>query len=505
MATQEDKNLRLKRSKSLNQADDFRKCEEIVRQLQPDKPCHKYQDSLFSWSSGFNDFNGFVNWAFVLLMMGGIRLLLENLLKYGIRIDPNVWLLLLFGGNGKEHNAALLLLTFVSYSYYMIRKLKFGFISDGIVPIFLSLFIEKAMAKRIFSENIGFAIQIINITYVIILPMILITTYSKRFGLLGATTVCMTYSIIFLKLWSYIQVNMWCRKQRNEKLLHKMKESVSFSNCLHKEKSSNNKGVNEVNLHLVIYPDNLNIQDIVYFMFIPTLCYELNFPRTDRIRKRFIVKRILELIIGVHVLAALFQQWIIPSVKHSLIPFTNMDILKSIERMLKLSIPNHLLWLVMFYLLFHSWLNFIGEIFHFADRNFYLDWWNATNSNVFWRKWNTVVHRWALRHVYLPMVDIGYSKFVASTAVFFISAFFHEFLVSVPLGIFRSWAFVGMMLQIPLSSVSMYMEKHYGPRLGNVTVWLSLILGQPLCIMMYYHDYVISHYGKALIEQFGHL
>lgn len=44
--------------------------------------CHKYQDSLFSWSSGFNDFSGFVNWGFVLLLMGGVRLLLENLLKW---------------------------------------------------------------------------------------------------------------------------------------------------------------------------------------------------------------------------------------------------------------------------------------------------------------------------------------------------------------------------------------------------------------------------------------
>ncbi|KAL4720186.1 hypothetical protein ACJJTC_002472 [Scirpophaga incertulas] len=33
-----------------------------------------------------------------------------------------------------------------------------------------------------------------------------------------------------------------------------------------------------------------------YFLFAPTLCYELNFPRTTRIRKRFLVKRLLEVI-----------------------------------------------------------------------------------------------------------------------------------------------------------------------------------------------------------------
>lgn len=37
---------------------------------------------------------------------------------------------------------------------------------------------------------------------------------------------------------------------------------------------------------LVQYPDNLNFADLYYFIFAPTLCYELNFPRTQRIRKR---------------------------------------------------------------------------------------------------------------------------------------------------------------------------------------------------------------------------
>ena len=44
----------------------------------------------------------------------------------------------------------------------------------------------------------------------------------------------------------------------------------------------------DINMHLVMYPDNLNVLDILYFMVIPTLCYELNFPRTNRIRKRYV-------------------------------------------------------------------------------------------------------------------------------------------------------------------------------------------------------------------------
>ena len=32
-------------------------------------------------------------------------------------------------------------------------------------------------------------------------------------------------------------------------------------------------------------------------------------------------------------------------------------------------------------------------------------------------------------------------------------------------------------------------------QLGNVVVWLSIVLGQPLAILMYMHDYYIMQYG----------
>lgn len=45
----------------------------------------------------------------------------------------------------------------------------------------------------------------------------------------GATTVCMTYSILFLKLWSYIQVNCWCRNSRQSMSKSQLRrQSLSF-------------------------------------------------------------------------------------------------------------------------------------------------------------------------------------------------------------------------------------------------------------------------------------
>jgi len=73
-------------------------------------------------------------------------------------------------------------------------------------------------------------------------------------------------------------------------------------------------------------------------MAAPTLCYEMNFPRTNRIRKRFLLRRVAELFFGIQLVLGLFQQWIIPSVKNSLVPFSNMDLMKIQERLLKLAV-----------------------------------------------------------------------------------------------------------------------------------------------------------------------
>lgn len=91
-------------------------------------------------------------------------------------------------------------------------------------------------------------------------------------------------------------------------------------------------------VQLVNYPNNLTVSDLIYFLFTPTLCYELNFPRTTRIRKRFLLKRILEVVIGINVILGLLQQWMIPAVRNSLIPFSNMDVVKATERLLKLAV-----------------------------------------------------------------------------------------------------------------------------------------------------------------------
>lgn len=89
--------LRLRRVRSTSRAQEIVTEDEKLRRAQPDKPIHKPKDSLLSWSSGFQHYEGIMNWAFLILCIGGVRLFLENLNKYGVRVDPTIWLWAVFG------------------------------------------------------------------------------------------------------------------------------------------------------------------------------------------------------------------------------------------------------------------------------------------------------------------------------------------------------------------------------------------------------------------------
>ncbi|KAG6797932.1 diacylglycerol O-acyltransferase 1 isoform X1 [Apis mellifera caucasica] len=487
----------------------------MVRKSQPDKPCHRPRDSLFSWSSGFDNFTGFVNWGFLLLGIGGIRLLLENFIKFhgahrplpADREGSVVGYHSSWARNGVPHRKPHRDGTDADGGHP-----REGFRIQSVAESGLDADGEREGERGTIHDSKRTRIIALR-EYEVVPPLNWINFEDEHDGHVGAMYVCMLYAVLFLKLWSYVQVNMWCRVNNRRKATSQgrmRRQSLSYNNLQSSTAKQNGEEVDdskhEVDVAgtvLVQYPDNLTFRDLYYFILAPTLCYELNFPRTQRIRKRFLIKRILEVVVGCQVVMSLFQQWMVPCVKNSLVPFSNMDVAKASERLLKLAIPNHLVWLCFFYLTFHSLLNLVGELLHFADRNFYCDWWNAHNIDIFWRTWNMPVHRWAVRHLYIPIIEMGYKKNTASVTVFFISAFFHEYLVSVPLKTFKTWAFLGMMGQIPLSMISKKVEKHWGARWGNITVWASLIIGQPLCIMMYYHDYVITHFGENLIEDYS--
>ena len=75
-----------------------------------------------------------------------------------------------------------------------------------------------------------------------------------------------------------------------------------------------------------------------------------------------------ELVCCVGLLIVMIEQYIAPTVIQLK---GNKDSAKVVEVLLKLSIPSLGAWLLMFFGLFHLWLNILGELTYFADRAFY--------------------------------------------------------------------------------------------------------------------------------------
>lgn len=425
---------------------------------------HREADSLFSTSSGFNNYRGLLNLCIILLVLANARLFLENIIKYGILIDPIVWIMMFLD---QPYNWANL-----------------GLILGSNIFILIIFYTEKAMAKSLFSERVALMIQTVTLVSQITIPAAVILMLEPNPVI--STPILGVCTCQFLKLVSYAAVNKWCRQSQSPSR-QRLRRTKSVTMA---DGSSMMNGHEET--MIVHYPANLTLKDLYYFMFAPTLCYELNFPRSLRIRKRFLLKRIVEMLFIIQLIGACVQQWVLPLVHNSMKPLTEMDGARVIERLLKLAIPNHFIWLMFFYWFFHSTLNVVAELLKFGDREFYKDWWNSESINQFWSSWNIPVHRWASRHLYKPLVKRGCSKMNASIAVFFLSAFFHEYLVSVPLHMFKLWAFMGMLGQVPLAVLQ---AKYIHGKLGNMVVWLSLILGQPIAILAYYHDFYVEHMG----------
>jgi diacylglycerol O-acyltransferase-1 len=263
---------------------------------------------------------------------------------------------------------------------------------------------------------------LLNLSAILIFPVAYI--YYRKPNPVGAFIAVCLYSIVFLKLFSYLHINYECRqelikKKNGEKNYLFFSIRISFFVDSH-ENSNVSKGP-------IVYPNNLTYKNLYYFMFAPTLCYELNFPRSPCIRKGFILRRCGEILVLLSLQYCLGQQWMLPILRTLDRPLNQYSTLQNIERLLRLALPNHLLWLILFYVYFHSTLNLIAELLCFGDRLFYRDWWNATDLYEFWNRWNTSVHYFCKRHVYKPLIiQYGVNKLIGSLVVFALSAFFHE-------------------------------------------------------------------------------
>jgi len=215
-------------------------------------------------------------------------------------------------------------------------------------------------------------------------------------------------------------------------------------------------------------------------MLLPALVYDLQFPRTNKIRIGYLLEKIA-LIIGVLVFNHLISQYYIsPALLRS--PDE-----AAIEVVAELIIPFFFLMMMTFYLVFDCVCNGFAEITCFADREFYKDWWNSTTMDEFARTWNIPVHKWLLQHVYLESLQhYKISKYTASFITFLFSGLLHELVMVLCFRMFTPFLFCSQLLQIPLIMLGRDLK---GTRIGNCFFWFGLLLGIPLIGVMYCREY----------------
>lgn len=83
---------------------------------------------------------------------------------------------------------------------------------------------------------------------------------------------------------------------------------------------------------------------------------------------------------------------------------------------------------------------------------------------------------------------------MAVMATFFISAWAHELIFSVAFKTFRPWFFIAMLLQGPIVALGEFFKPE--SRRGNLLMWLSLFIGQPLLELLYFREFFETHYGE---------
>ncbi|CAN6457044.1 unnamed protein product [Victoria cruziana] len=395
-------------------------------------------DAIFKQSHA-----GLFNLCIVVLVAVNSRLIIENIMKYGLLIGSGFWFGSTYLGDWPLLMCCLIL------------------------PVFslCAFLVEKLVQHKLISEPVVVLLHIAMTTTVIIYPVFVILRSDS--AVLSGIALMMCAIIVWLKLVSYAHTNYDIRT------LTRLKEKGEGSSFLLKLES----------------PYRVTLGSLIYFMVAPTLCYQPSYPRTAFIRKGWVLRQLIKLVIFTGVMGFIIEQYMNPIVKNSQHPLKG-DFLNALERVLKLSVPTLYVWLCMFYCFFHLWLNILAELLRFGDREFYKDWWNARTVEEYWRMWNMPVHKWMVRHIYFPCLRHGLPKGVALVIAFLLSALFHELCVGIPCHIFTMWAFIGIMFQVPLVIITSYLQhKFQNNMVGNMIFWCFFsILGQPMCVLLYYHD-----------------
>lgn len=434
--------------------------------------------SILSSEHAHNNYRGLINLGILILLVSHLRLLLENYLKYGILVDTFSYVRSFID----ERQNIFMLFLLISYNVWIVAT----YLAERMAGRRAQEIIarehkkqETAIAKgrtpppfRWGKAHRRFELSISAFHYISLLVLFSVTVYTVL------TTEChpvagvvvMAFNIVLLlKLLSYVVENKALRRRSPDRRPVYIDSDVSGAIA-------------------GMYPANVTLSNLYLFLCMPTLVYEEQFARSARIRKKWLARRIAEFLFFAGLMIFMAEQYIRPLVVNAVPLFAERNVIGIIERLMKLTVPMIILWLLMFYVFFHLYLNILAEVTRFGDRQFYREWWNATSLGEFWRRWNIPTHRWLVKMIYLPLTNRGFSRALGAFMVFFVSALLHELVISLPFRQFKLYAFGAMMVQWPLCFITDRYTR--GKTIGNLLFWASFMFGQSQALLFYYSDFV---------------
>ena len=239
----------------------------------------------------------------------------------------------------------------------------------------------------------------------------------------------------------------------------------------------------------VTYPQNLTLWNYCDYVLCPTLCYELEYPRTPRIRWVELFWKGLAVFGCIFLLTLVSDEFIVPVLAESSgrLQYVRRVSDKGLilaETISLLLFPFMITFLLVFLVIWEYLLGAFAEITCFADRHFYSDWWNSSDWLEFSKEWNIPVYHFLRRHVFFPSRNY-FSTSTAMVITFLVSALGHELIMGCITKKLRGYGFIGMMLQLPI--VAMQRSKLVRGRwvFNNACFWTSMVLGLSMMCALY--------------------
>ena len=332
----------------------------------------------------------------------------DNLLKYGLLLSIPQWsrIVSLFSFTSSQ-STSLNPVDVVAFATKLAYSLSVPLlcISTWVASISLSFGIEIIVARNLVSNRTALILVWIVSTINIVIPCVWTYRSDTNPGL--SMIYLMQSVVLWMKLISYNHVNRDLRKMRrssqralkasnnnnNSTISTSSPQSSSSSASLSSdhinhsivdngnESTSSSRGklsifqeVKDLQPPFLQYPTNLTIGNMLWFCVAPTLCYQLNYPRSPSIRWQYVLTILIRMVVSACFIVFCVEQYISPTLAQSFVALKSRDIPLIVVRLLKLAIPNTYVWLLGFYFYFHLWLNLLAELTRFGDRLFYKDW-----------------------------------------------------------------------------------------------------------------------------------